>query len=73
MEHSSYEMGTGMVTLHQFADYDRDDNMRYIEGEDWLDPSILDAKPKLNIGSMDSGIIFNHDDGASMGLMTTKV
>ena len=47
--------------------------MRDIEGEDRLDLSILDAEPMLNLGNMDSGIIFDHDKGASMGSITTNV
>ena len=45
-------MEAGTITLHQSADYNKDNNMRDIEGEDWLDLSILDAEPKLGIGNM---------------------
>ena len=34
MEHSSYKMETRTVTLHQTADYDSNDDMKDIEGED---------------------------------------
>ena len=66
-------METGTVTLHHSSNYDSNDDMRYIKGEDWLDLLILDAKPKLDLGNMDSGIIFDHDDGASMGSIPTRV
>ena len=66
-------MESGTVTLHQSSDCNSDNDMRDIEGEDWIDLSILDAKPKLDLGNMDSGIIFDHDDGASMGSIPTRV
>ena len=73
MEHSAYKMETGMVTPHQSSNYHSDNAMRDIEREDCLNLSILDAESKLDLGNMNSGIIFDHDDGASMGLMTPKV
>ena len=73
MEHSSYEMETRTVTLHQTADYDSDNNMKETTGEDWLDLSILDAEAKPDLVNMDSGIIFDHDDGASMDSMMTNI
>ena len=71
MEHSSYKMETGIVTLHQTTDYD-DKDMKDMEGEDWIDLSILDAEMKLDIGNMDSEVVFDHDNGASMGSLTTR-
>ena len=36
MEHSSYNIDTGTVTLHQLADFNSNNNMKDVEGEDWL-------------------------------------
>ena len=66
-------METGAVTLHQNTNYDSDDDMKDIEGGDRLDLLILDAEPKLDLRNMDPGIIFDHDNNASMGLMRTNV
>ena len=56
------------------ANYDSNNDMKDTEGEDWLDLSILDAKPTLvDLGNMDSGIIFDHGNRASMGLMMTNI
>ena len=71
MEHSSYKMKTGIVTLHQTTDYD-DKDMKDMEGEDWIDLSILDAEMKLDIGNMDSEVVLDHDNGASTGSLTTR-
>ena len=72
MEYSSYDMETRSVTLHQTADYGDDDDMKAIHGEGWIDLLILDAKPKLDLGNMDSGIVFDHGSGASMGSLATR-
>ena len=73
MEYSSYDTETRTVTLHQTADYGDDDDMKAIHGEGWIDLLILDAKPKLDLNNLySSGVVFNHDDGASIGSLTTK-
>ena len=73
MDHSSKETETGTVTLHQTADYNNNNDMEDTEGEDWLDLSILDAKPKLDLSNMNSDIIFYHNNGSPIGSMTTNV
>ena len=50
-------METGTVTLHQRADYDKDNDMNDIDCKGWIDLSILDAKLKLNLSNLDSGFI----------------
>ena len=63
MEHSSYIMETRTVTLHHAADCDcdNDDDMQDIDGKGWIDLLILDAKPKLDLGNLDSGVVFDHN------------
>ena len=75
MEHSSYNTETGIVILLQTAYFDNNNNdVKYIKGEDWVDLLVLDAKPKLDLGNMDSGIIFDHDiNRASISSLTTRV
>ena len=46
--------------------------MKDMEGEGRINLSILDTKPKLDLSNMDSGIVFDHDDGSSMGSLTTR-
>ena len=72
IQYSSYEVGTRTVTLHPSAGISNvDDNMLDLE-EDWIDMSILDNTATLEIGNMDSGVIFDHDDGDnSMSSVTT--
>ena len=72
MEHSSYKMETGVVILHQTSDYHYDNDLKDMVGEDWINMSILDGKVALNIGAMDSGVIFEHNDEASMDSMNTR-
>ena len=47
--------------------------MRNIDGEDWTDMLILDNKPKLDHGMIESGDIFNHNKVTSMGFTITNV
>ena len=60
------------MILHQTSDHDNNDDLKDMLGEDWIDMSILDGKIALDIGAMDSGLIFNHDNEVSMGSMNTK-
>ena len=47
--------------------------MKDMVGEDWIDMLILESKATLDIGAMDSGIIFDHDNNdTSMSSMNTK-
>ena len=41
---------------------DQDDKLNEMAAEDWIDMSILDSEPVLNIGMMDSGVLFDHDN-----------
>ena len=72
IQYSSYEVGTRTVTLHPSAGISNvDDDMLDLE-EDWIDMSILNNTAALEIGNMDSGVIFDHDDGDnSMSSVTT--
>ena len=40
--------------------------------EDRINMSILENGATLNISSMDSGVIFDHDDNVSLSSMNTK-
>ena len=72
IEFSSYEISTRTVELHHSSGLDIDDDMKDLE-EDWIDMSILDNTAALEIGNMDSGILFDHDnDENSMSSMTTQ-
>ena len=60
MEHSTYDVETKAVTFVHTAD--QDDKLNEMAAEDWIDMSILDSEPVLNIGMMDSGVLFDHDN-----------
>jgi hypothetical protein len=61
MEYSSYVVDTRTVNLHTSSGLSNaDDDMRDLE-EDWIDMSILENTAVLEIGNMDSGVIFDHD------------
>ena len=70
--HSSYDMETGMVTLHQTSNQNDNDHMQDMVGEDWIDMSILENEATLDIGAMDSGVTFDHDENVSLRSMVTK-
>ena len=53
MIHSSYEIETGTVTLHQTSNQINDDNMQDMVGEDRIDKSILEGEVTLDIDAMD--------------------
>ena len=72
MMHSSYEMETGTVTLHQTSNQNNDDDMQDMVGEDWVNMSILESEVILDIGAMDSGVIFDHNDNISLSSVNTK-
>ena len=72
MVHSSYEMETGTVTLHQTSNQDNNNNMQDMVRKDWIDMSILEGEVTLDISIMDSGVIFDHDENVSLGSMNTK-
>ena len=74
MEYSSYVVDTRTVNLHTSSGLSNaDDDMRDLE-EDWIDMSILENTAVLEIGNMDSGVIFDHDnDENSMSSVTTAV
>ena len=60
-------MQTSKVVLHQTRNFDNDDDVKDMVGEDWIDISILKSTATLDIGAMDSGVIFGHDNNdASM-------
>ena len=61
IKHSSYVVATRMVSLHHSSGIDLDDNMKDM-AEDWIDMSILENTAALNIGNMDSGVLFDHDN-----------
>ena len=46
--------------------------MHDIVGEDWINMLILEGKVTLDIGAMDSGVIFNHKDNVSLSSVNTK-
>ena len=60
------------MILHQTSDHDNNDDLKDMLGEDWIDMSILDGKIALDIGAMDSGLIFNHDNEVFMGSLNTR-
>ena len=72
MMHSSYKMETGTVTLHQTSNQNNDDDMQDMVGEDWVNMSILESEVILDIGAMDSGVIFDHNDNISLSSVNTK-
>ena len=39
-----------MVILYQTSDYDNNNDLKDMVGEDWIDMSILDGEVALNIG-----------------------
>ena len=47
--------------------------MKDINGKGWIKLSILNAGPKLDLGNLDSVVIFDHNNGASMGSLATKL
>ena len=69
--HSSYKMEIGTVTLHQTSNQDNDDAIQDMVGGDWIDMPILEGKVTLDIGTMDSGVIFNHNDNISLRSVNT--
>ena len=72
IQYSSYEVGTRTVTLHPSAGISNVDNNMLDLEEDWIDMSILENTATLEIGNMDSGVIFDHDnDVNSMSSVTT--
>ena len=72
MEHSTYDMDTGAVTLIHTSGADQDDELNEMAAEDWINMSILDGEPVLNISIMDSGVLFDHNnDKNSMSSMNT--
>ena len=62
MLHSSYDLQSDKVILHQTSNFDIDNDMRDMAGEDWIDMSILENTATLDIGPMDSGVIFDYDN-----------
>ena len=74
MLHSSYDLRSGKVILHQTSDFDINNNVRDMVGEDWIDMSILESTATLEVRTMDSGVIFDHDNNdSSMGSMNTSI
>ena len=73
MMHSSYAMQTGKVVLHHTSNSDNNDGMNGMVGEDWIGMSILESTAILDIGAMDSGVIFDHNnDNVSMISIDTR-
>ena len=67
-------MQTSKVVLHQTRNFDNDDDVKDMVGEDWIDISILKSTATLDIGAMDSGVIFGHDNNdASIWLVNMRV
>ena len=54
------------------TDLDKDDDMKDTDGKDWTDMSILNTKPKLDCGVIDSCTILYHNEATSMGSMCTQ-
>ena len=74
MQHPSHDLQSRKVTLHHTSDFDIDNNMRDMTGEDWIDMSIFETTATLDIGSMDSGVIVDYDnDKGSLGSVTTNI
>ena len=74
MQHSSYDLRSRKVILHQTSDFDIDNDMRNMAEEDWIDMSIFESTAALDVGAMDSGVIFDHDnDDGSLGSVTINI
>ena len=74
MQHSSYDTQSRKVVLHHTSDFDIDNDMRDMVGEDWIDMLIFETTAALDVGAMDSGVIFDHDNAdGSLGSVTTNI
>ena len=74
MEHSSYDLQLRKVTLHHISNFDIDSNMRDMAGDDWINMSIFKTTAILDVGAMDSGVIFDYaDNDGSLGSVTTSI
>ena len=74
MQHSSYDTQSRKVVLHHTSDFDIDNDMRDMVGEDWIDMLIFETTAALDVGAIDSGVIFDHDnDGGSPRSVTTSI
>ena len=69
--HSSCEMESGMVALHQTSDQNNDDNIQDMVGEDWINILILEGKVIVDIDAMDSGVIVDHNDNIFLSSVNT--
>ena len=61
IEYFSYVVKTRTVSLHHSSGLDLDNDMRDM-AEDWIDMSILENIATIDIGNMDSGILFYHNN-----------
>ena len=68
---ATYVVEMRTVSLHHSSGIGIADDMKDLE-EEWIDMPILDNTTALEVGNMDSGILFDHDNGEnSMSSVTT--